>query len=62
VRRTRGSEGISTAELVTRGESGRVEFKQTAHVNIATKQRDQFIELMVIKSVAGFMNAHGKRC
>ena len=28
-------------------------------MNLATKQRDQVIELMVIKSVAGFMNGHG---
>ncbi len=52
-------EELSTAELIARGESGRVEFKQTARINVATKQRDQVIELMVIKSVAGFMNAHG---
>jgi ATP-dependent Lon protease len=30
----------STAELLADGESGRVEFKQTARVNLATKQRD----------------------
>src|SRR4051794_40257577 len=51
--------GMSTVELIAHGESGRVEFKQTARINVATKQRDQVIELMVIKSVAGFMNAHG---
>jgi len=28
-------------------------------VNLATKQSDKVIELMVIKSVAGFMNGHG---
>lgn len=48
-----------TAELIGDGESARVEFKQTARVNLSTKQRDQVIELMVVKSVAGFMNAHG---
>ena len=52
-------EELATGELIARGESGRVEFKQTARINVATKQRDQVIELMVIKSVAGFMNAHG---
>jgi ATP-dependent Lon protease len=46
-------------ELIVAGESGCVEFKQTARVNLSTKQRDQVIELMVVKSVAGFMNAHG---
>ncbi len=53
------SRDVPTAELLTLGETSRVEFKQTARVNLATKQRDQVIELMVIKSVAGFMNAHG---
>jgi ATP-dependent Lon protease len=49
----------SIAELIAQGESSRVEFKQTARVNAATKQRDQVIELMVVKSVAGFMNGQG---
>ncbi|MCC7076803.1 MAG: protease Lon-related BREX system protein BrxL [Acidimicrobiia bacterium] len=49
----------SVAELIAQGESSRVEFKQTARVNLATKQRDQVIEQMVVKSVAGFLNAHG---
>jgi ATP-dependent Lon protease len=49
----------SISELITRGESGRLEFKQTARVNLSTKQRDKVIELMVVKSVAGFMNAEG---
>ncbi len=48
----------SIADLIAGGESARVEFKQTARVNLATKQCDKVIELMVIKSVAGFMNAH----
>jgi ATP-dependent Lon protease len=56
-----GSEKLhaSVAELIASGESARVEFKQTARVNLATKQRDQVIELMVIKSIAAFMNGHG---
>jgi len=49
----------SIADLIAGGESARVEFKQTARVNLATKQSDKVIELMVIKSVAGFMNGHG---
>ncbi len=49
----------SIADLIAGGESARVEFKQTARVNVATKQSDKVIELMVIKSVAGFMNGHG---
>lgn len=53
------SKDASIADLLSAGESSRVEFKQTARVNLTTKQRDPVIELMVIKSAAGFMNAHG---
>lgn len=51
--------GRSTGALIADGESAHVEFKQTARVNLATKRQDKVIELMVIKSVAGFMNSHG---
>ena len=37
-----------------------VEFKQTGRVNMATGQRDKVSELMVIKTIAGFMNARGR--
>jgi ATP-dependent Lon protease len=49
----------SVMDLIARGESASVEFKQTARVNLATKQSDKVIELMVVKSIAGFMNARG---
>jgi ATP-dependent Lon protease len=51
--------GVSTTELLVAGESKWLEFKQTARVNLHTKQRDPVIELMVAKTVAGFMNADG---
>jgi len=51
--------GASTAELLSAGESKHVEFKQTARVNVHTLQRDPVIEQMIVKSVAGFMNAEG---
>jgi ATP-dependent Lon protease len=54
-----GSTDTSISELIARGESASVEFKQTARVNVMTKQRDQVIELMAIKSVAAFMNSRG---
>jgi ATP-dependent Lon protease len=47
------------AELIAAGEGERVEFKETARVNLATRQTDKVIELMVTKSVAGFMNGQG---
>ena len=49
----------SIVDLVASGESASLEFKQTARVNLATKQSDKVIELMVVKSIAGFMNARG---
>ncbi len=49
----------ATAELITTGESKHVEFKQTGRVNLHTQQRDPVMEQMVVKSVAGFMNAEG---
>lgn len=51
--------GTSTAELIAAGESKHVEYKQTGRVNLHTQQRDPVIEQMVVKSVAGFMNAEG---
>ena len=49
----------STEEIIAQGESKWVEFKQTGRVNLYTKQRDSIIEQMVVKSIAGFMNAEG---
>jgi ATP-dependent Lon protease len=49
----------ATQELLADGESASVEFKATARWNQHTRQRDAAIELGVVKSVAGFMNAQG---
>ncbi|HEV8529334.1 MAG TPA: protease Lon-related BREX system protein BrxL [Actinomycetes bacterium] len=49
----------STAELLGAGESSSLEFKSNARWNEHTRQRDSAIELAVVKTVAGFMNAHG---
>ena len=48
-----------TGEIIAGGESKWVEFKQTGRVNLHTGLRDQVIEQMVVKTVAGFMNADG---
>ena len=50
---------VSTEEIITNGESKRVEFKQTGRINLGTKQRDPIIEQEVVKSIAGLMNAEG---
>ena len=50
---------MTAAELMAVGESSSVEFKQTARWNVHTEQRDPKIELVVAKTVAGFLNADG---
>lgn len=50
---------LATADLIAAGESRNVEFKSTARLNLHTNQRDGAIELAVVKTVAGFLNAHG---
>ncbi len=49
----------TTPQLLAAGEGKHVEFKQTGRVNLHTKQRDPVIEHMVVKSIAGFLNAEG---
>ena len=49
----------TTQQLIEQGESKKVEFKQTGRVNLHTKQQDPVIEQMVVKAIAGFMNASG---
>ena len=50
---------IDTEQLIARGESKHVEFKQTARVNAHTNKRDPVIEQMIIKTVAAFVNTEG---
>jgi uncharacterized membrane protein YeaQ/YmgE (transglycosylase-associated protein family) len=49
----------AATELIVAGESHAVEFKQTARWNVHTEQRDPKIELVIAKTVAGFLNADG---
>jgi len=46
-------------ELIAAGESARVEFKSAARYNSHTKMRDERIEQVIVKTVAGFLNAEG---
>lgn len=55
----RAAPPATTAELIAAGESHGVEFKQTARWNIHTRQRDAKMELVIAKTVAGFLNADG---
>jgi len=54
-----GRAASPTEELIAAGEDRNLEFKSTARLNLATRQRDAAIELGVVKTVAGFLNAHG---
>lgn len=49
----------SVAELLAQGESDRVEFKSTARINLHTGARDDRMELVIAKTVAGFLNSDG---
>ncbi|TIL94646.1 MAG: DUF262 domain-containing protein [Mesorhizobium sp.] len=49
----------SVQELISAGETDSVEFKSTLRTNLHTKEKDPKIELMVLKTVAGFLNAKG---
>ncbi len=51
--------GRTTEELLQAGEGASVEFKSTARVNLRSGQKDAAIELAVVKTVAGFLNAQG---
>lgn len=46
-------------ELIRRGESDRLEFKSSARWNLHTQTRDDRIEQVIAKTVAGFLNADG---
>lgn len=50
---------VGAAELVEAGESATVEFKSTARHNLHTGQRDERLEAVIAKTLAGFLNARG---
>ncbi|MDR5837572.1 DUF262 domain-containing protein [Caballeronia sp. LZ034LL] len=49
----------SVAELVAGGETGAVEFKSTLRTNLHTGQPDDKMQVAVLKTIAGFLNANG---
>jgi ATP-dependent Lon protease len=50
---------LSVEELMSHGESQKVEFKASARWNLHKGDRDLAIEREIVKSISGFMNAHG---
>jgi hypothetical protein len=49
----------SIPDLIAGGESEAVEFKSTLRTNLHTGQADDRIELSVLRTIAGFLNANG---
>jgi len=55
----RSQDSVTVTDLIAGGESATVEFKSTARRNLHTGERDDKIELVIAKAVAGFLNADG---
>jgi ATP-dependent Lon protease len=55
----RTEEQSKIQELISDHENSRVEFKSSARWNYRKGDKDTEIELAIIKTIAGFMNAHG---
>ena len=53
------SDRSSLGDILTVGESQRVEFKSTARWNVRAARRDTKMEHVIVKTVCGFMNAEG---
>lgn len=49
----------STAELLELGEGAHLELKSSARYNLHTQARDERLEQVIVKTVAGFLNADG---
>lgn len=52
-------EPVPVSEVMHAGESDRVEFKSSARWNLHTKARDEKMEQVIAKTVAGFLNSDG---
>ena len=50
---------INVPDLIASGETGAIEFKSTLRTNLHTGEKDPRMEMAVLKSVAGFLNAKG---
>lgn len=57
----RAERGSTLMDILTVGESQRVEFKSTARWNLRAGRRDTKMEHVIAKTVCGFMNAEGGR-
>jgi len=53
------SAALDVQAMIEAGESATVEFKETARFNVRVNQMDRAMEVVVVKTVAGFFNASG---
>jgi hypothetical protein len=56
---TKGESRIDIEELVSQGEHSTVEFKSALRTSLHTRQSDARIEMGIVKTIAGFLNASG---
>lgn len=50
---------LTVRDIIEAGESQTIEFKSTARYNLHTKMADPKLEHVIVKTVAGFLNAEG---
>ena len=50
---------VSVTDLIASGETDAVEYKSTLRTNLHTGEKDARMEMAVLKSIAGFLNAKG---
>lgn len=49
----------TVAQLLSDGESDRIEFESTARVNLRNGEKDQRMEQVIVKTVSAFLNVDG---
>ncbi len=54
-----GQDDLPVDQLITAGETTRIEFKSTLRVNLHTGQPDKKMEHSCLKTIAAFLNSHG---
>jgi hypothetical protein len=57
--KTKGPAPVSVADLIASGETDAIEYKSTLRTNLHTGEKDARMEMAVLKSIAGFLNAKG---
>ena len=55
----RSIQQTSTHELISKGESDRVEFKSTLRWNLRTQKKDKAMTHAILKTIAAFLNTEG---